>query len=220
LNEPLKTKAPFIAGHSQEPARPGSVHRAWMHLRRPRVSATAAPPSPEAAWDEAFLRVESYLRAHHLTGRVLLNEVVADIIREARERNAGEAPVTTAMRITHLRIGAWFASVGNAGDWSDVRVRLQGRLALVLADVPGRWSSFFLSSEAVPPEMAAALAHGVLVPGPELRLSSMPAAPLEFGLGEPQSLGLIRHGMRTLLRQAAVWLAIVGVLGAAWAASH
>ncbi len=185
------------------------------------VLATAQPT--DAAWDEAFLRVESYLRAHHLESRMLLNALATEIIGEAREQvraNPGEDPVRAALRITRRRIGEWFDRAGLAADWSDERVRLRGRLALVLADIPGRWAKWFLSPAPVPPSLTTALTSGVLQAGPELRFSNMPPAPLEFGFTAPDDLSSLRRGRWHALRAAAAWLSIAGVFGVAWAASH
>lgn len=190
------------------------------------VSLPVTPgPHPAPAWDEAFLRVESYLRAHHLESRVQLNQVVTSIIREARERvpaNPDEAPVSIAMQVAHARIGAWFAQAGNTGDWSDERVRVRGRLALVLAEMPGHRADYFLATAPLPPEFAAALARGALEPGPQLRFSNMPTAPLEFGFAESDGSDSRQHGggWGPGLRGAAGWLLIAGLYGVLWAASH
>ena len=187
------------------------------------IRPAARPPEVGPAWDEAFLRVESYLRAHHLQSRVLLNQLTTGIIEEAHERvsvNASEAPVVAAMRVTHERMAAWFARVGHAGDWSDERVRANGRLALVLADVPGRWANNFLSAAPVPAALATALTTGVLRPGPELRFSKMSAAPLEFSFDEPVDLDSPPKKAWAGCRAASAWLAILGLYGAVWAAAH
>ena len=176
-----------------------------------------------AAWDEAFLRVESYLRAHHLQSRVLLNRLVTDIVREARERvsaTPSETPVNAAMAVMHARIGAWFARVGQAGDWSDPRVRVRARLALVLANLPATGMGGFLSDEPVSPALAAAFAPGVLQPGPRLRFSNMSAAPLEFGFDDPENPHAPKRSLLMSARAAAGWLLISGFFGVAWAASH
>jgi hypothetical protein len=176
-----------------------------------------------SAWDEAFLRVESYLRAHHLESRVRLNELVTDIIREARERqevSSEESPVGAAMSVAHARIGTWFKRVGNGGDWTDPRVRVRARLALVLANLPATRMGGFLSDEAVSPSLAEALATGLLQPGPQVRFSNMAAAPLEFGFDEPDNPHTPKRSLWTSVRAAAGWLLITGFFGVAWAASH
>ncbi len=187
------------------------------------IPCPAAPVTGHAAWDEAFLRVESYLRAHHLESRVVLNQLVTDIIREARERvlgNPAEEPVIAAMRVAHARIGSWFARAGNSGDWSDERVRARARLTLVLGDLPVNWRDTFLSTGPLPAELGPALRSAVLQPGPELRFSNMPPAPLEFGFADPDEPSSLRKGMWSTARDAAGWLLVAGVYGVAWAASH
>jgi len=210
--------------------RPGSepvgLRRVTLTVAMPSNHSEISPLDPpslpsDPAWDEAFLRVESYLRAHHLESRVLLNQLATDIVSEARTpANPGGFPVVTAMDATQARIGAWFARAGHAGEWSDERVRARARLALLLADLPGHnWDHCFLSVP-VPPELAAALASRVLQSGPELRFSNMPAAPLEFGFDDPDDPNALKRGGWMMIRAAASWLVIVGLFGVAWAASH
>ena len=194
-----------------------------MEVSSEKVSGPAVQVPAGPAWDEAFLRVESYLRAHHLASRVLLNQIATEIIQDARKRaqaSPHEEPVVLAMQATHARIGSWFAQSGNSGDWSDERVRARGRLALVLQDLPGSRPNCFLSNEPVTPDLSIALAAGVLKPSPELHLSNMPPAPLEFGFDDPTEPSLAGKGGWSTAREAAGWLAIVGLYGAAWAASH
>ena len=194
-----------------------------MELSSEAISGPATPAPAGPAWDEAFLRVESYLRAHHLESRVLLNQIATEIIQDARNRalaNSNEEPVVAAMHATHARIGSWFSRFGDSGDWSDERVRARGRLALVLEDLPGRRPNCFLSNEPVPADLTTALAAGVLKPAPELHLSNMPPAPLEFGFDDPTEPSFPNKGGWSTVREAAGWLAIVGLYGAAWAASH
>ena len=184
-------------------------------------SSLSVPPDP--AWDEAFLRVESYLRAHHLESRVLLNQFATEIIVEARGREpaprGGEA-VACAMAVTYARIEAWFARVAKAGNSANERDRSHGRLALVIANLPGHWSNFFLSEETVPSELAAAMASFQFQPGPELRFSNMPTAPLEFGFEETGDPRAAMQGIWPLVRAASSSLLVAGLVGAAWAVSH
>jgi hypothetical protein len=177
----------------------------------------------DPAWDEAFLRVESYLRAHQLESRMLLNQLVTEIIAQARSREPApraDESVSFAMQVTHARIGAWFARAAKESDWANERDRAHGRLALVIANLPGRWSNYFLSAESVPPELAAAMASFQFQPGPELRFSNMPTAPLEFGFDETDDPHAAKHGVWSLVRAASSSLLLVGLIGAVWAASH
>jgi len=190
-----------------------------FHPALPAGSSVVVDP----AWDEAFSRVESYLRAHHLESRVLLNQLATDIIAEAQAQvlaQPGLEPVFAAWQVTNVRIGAWFEHMGLAGNWADERVRAGGRLALVLANLPGRWPNHFLSLGPAPPELLAALASNVLRAGPQLNFRNMAPAPLEFGFDRPPDPGAPDQNGWSALRDAAGWLLLMGVYGAAWAASH
>jgi hypothetical protein len=186
-----------------------------------RLDASLWPTDP--AWDEAFSRVESYLRAHHLESRVLLNQVVTEIITEARARaftHPADEPIAIAMQVTHARIGAWFARAVSESGWANERDRAHGRLALVIANLPGRWANHFLSTASVPAELAAAMASVQFQPGPELRFSNMPTAPLEFGFVETDQPQAVKQSLWLLLRAASLWIVAIGCIGVAWAASH
>jgi len=183
-----------------------------------------ASHAADPAWDEAFLRVQSYLQAYGLESPVLLNPITAGIIRQAQTQAAssgqGEAPVMLAMAVTQAHIGEWFTRAGQNLDWTNERMRAQGRLALIFADLPGRWANHFLSQEPAPAELVAAMASSQLLPGPELRLSNMPTAPLQFGFSESGDPLLVRAKMWLPLRAMVSWLMIVGIFGVAWAAGH
>jgi hypothetical protein len=181
----------------------------------------AAPADP--AWDEAFSRVEGYLRAHGLESRVLLNQLTGGIIEMAQARaRQGDAtePVPLAMAITHARIGEWFARTGHQIDWADERMRARGRLALVIADLPGRWANHFLSSEPVPPDLASRMTLFQVLSSPEMRVSTMPPATLEFGFLESDTPHPSNQRFWPPFRAFVSWLLIVGFFGIAWAASH
>lgn len=187
----------------------------------PSSPATEAKLS-DPAWDDAFLRVESYLRAHRLESRELLNRLASSIIREARQRSVSYpdlTPVEISLRVTHARIGRWFSKVWPEGDWSQERHRAQGRLALVMADLPGQWADHFLTEASIPPELAKGMAEFSLQPGPELRFSNMPPAPLEFGFDDATDPERQQRGRWVLARAAISWFMIVGLVSAAAAAS-
>jgi hypothetical protein len=189
----------------------------------PTPSASDVPvPNRDPSWDEAFVRVESYLRAYGMESRVFLNHVTAAIIQDARANSEGrpESPVTKAMDLTQSRIGAWFGQSGREIDWSNERMRTQARLALIVADLPGRWSGCFLSPEPIPQDLAAALASFHILAGPELKVSAMAPEPLEFGILEPGEALLRPRKIWFPARAMVSWFLIFGFFSIAWAASH
>lgn len=205
----------------------------WAHrvqedlLRRVRIRPRSEPLvvalPVHADWDEAFLRVESYLRAHHIESRVLLNRLTTDILAAARVlviKHPDEAPVTLAMRIAQARIGEWLVQALGHGDWADERFRARGRLALLLAEIPQQCPERFLALEELPAETKTRLSEARLVPGPDVRLASMPSAPLEFPLTEAVEEKWTTFNRSTFFRASMSWLVIGTVAGFLWIATR
>jgi hypothetical protein len=192
-----------------------------MQVAISSADSPAARSDPE--WDEAFLRVQSYVRAHGLESPVLLSQATDSIIRDAKERGhagAGGHPVSLAMEVTHARIGEWFAQACKDVDWTNERARSQGRLALVIADLPGRWADHFLSSDAPPPGLAEAIGSRQILPAPQLRVVGMAPEPLEFGVLDPGDPRLPSRRIWIPAKAVVSWLLIFGFFGVAWAATH
>jgi hypothetical protein len=189
---------------------------------RPAAAPVFAGPIP-AEWDEAFLRVESYLRAHHIESRLLLTRLTSEIVNDARGLAAQmprEAPVTIAMRLAHARIGEWMQRAMGRGDWSDERFRARGRLALLMSELPERCPEQFLGTEELPEEARKRLGESDLVAGPEMRPVTMPPAMLEFPLVEIAEEKWVTFSRSTFARAAASWVLFVSILGVAWYATR
>ena len=205
------------------------AHRVQSVLRRRMTRGGAVAPLPlapvpvNAEWDDAFLRVESYLRAHQLDSRVLLNQLTTEILAAARALAAEhphEAPVTLALQVAHARIGEWLVHALGEGDWADERFRARGRLAILMAQVPEKCPERFLSHNELPAELRERLAAAALQPGPELRLTRMPSAPLEFPLTAAVQEKWETFSSSVFFRSAASWIAIAGLAGFAWFATR
>jgi hypothetical protein len=175
------------------------------------------------AWDEAFRRVESYLRAHGVESRVQLNSLTTEIIGAAQSsaaaRDGGE-PVTLAMREANARIGAWFERLIGTANGDDARFHARGRLAVIMAEVPRRWPQHFLSPDPLPEDLIAAVNSGSVQAGPEVRFTNMAPQRIEFSAPPGESSPRPGFPRGPLLRAAAMWMLIIGLLGVTWAASH
>jgi hypothetical protein len=192
-------------------------------MESPSLASNQSASDADPAWDEAFLRVESYLRTYGLESHVLLHQVTAAIIEEARDKARGgatENPVELAMNATQSHIGAWLARSGHPVDWTNDRIRAQGRLALIVADLPSRWPNSFLSSDPFPADLAVAMASSHVLPAPDMRVSNMAPEPLEFGLLEPGDPRIQSKRIWIPIRAFVPWLLIFGFFGVAWASSH
>lgn len=155
----------------------GTVKESLAPLPPPRLPA-------DPAWDEAFLRVESYLRAHRVESRILLNRLTVEVIAAARDRVAEQpelAPLAAAMGEADARLGAWFTQLLDEPAGKRTRIGPRGRLALVLAQVPRRWPQHFLDTTGAPEEMVAAMRASYLEVGPELQFTNMAPQPIDLG---------------------------------------
>lgn len=176
-----------------------------------------------SAWDEAFLRVESYFRAHQIESRILLNRLVMEVIEAARAAALpGSDPVALAMREAEQRTNAWFARVlGDAADPDDERLGTRGRIALVLCDVPARWPQHFLADAPTPPELIEAMRAAYIEAGPEIEITSMFPRPMDFGpIANVADEAWKTFARWPLLRAALGWLLFVGLLAAVWFFTH
>ncbi len=167
------------------------------------------------------MRVQSYLHAYRLESALKRNELTTEIISQARELEAnspGVAPVKLAMQVVQRRMGEWFQANIGEGNWLDDRFRARGRLAVLLSGVVTVWPEEFLSLQPTSQDARLALQVSQLQPGPEVRLSKMPPAALEFGFGDTDEVPEVsRWAVHPAVGMCVV---LVGAMGAAWAATH
>lgn len=142
------------------------------------------PPPTDPAWNEAHERVESYLRAHRIAHPIVLGHLTNHIVARAWAEASGdvhEEPVTLALREADSVITAWFARVLAGGRTPSRRLGVRGRLALALADAPGRWPTAFLASSPPPQELADAMRAAYLRAGPRPTPIKMMPRPISLG---------------------------------------
>lgn len=168
-------------------------------------------------WNEAYGRVEDYLRAHRIHNRLHRSRLIEAILERAvlrHELDPAQNPTTLAAQETERAMQAWFGDVlGESAQASD-RLAVQARAAMLLADVPTKWPYAFLDTESAPAELRSAVARSTIQAGPDMAVSSM--VPREIDLGAfPEVAGdtLDAFERWPLFRWAATWLVIAGVLG-------
>ncbi len=144
-----------------------------------------------AEWEEAYIVVEAYLGALRIRNRLLTAEVVRGILwraSERREANSNQPARVLAMEETLREIADWTQQVLDE-PLENNRLAARGRLALLLADMPGKWQSSFLTPSPWPPAFLDSMRKSYLAAGPSFASLSMTPRPLElnaFGSGAAQ----------------------------------
>lgn len=178
----------------------------------------------DPAWDEAFLRVESYLRSHRLESRILISRLTTEIVLAARAEapaRTGLSAVQLAMEVADRRMSDWFKRVLGEDSTDEPRLGARGRLAVLLADVPGRWPQYFLSEEQPPPDMVEAMRDAYVEAGPEVLFSNMVPRPIDLGPIASAAGGTWTTLQRwPLLKAVLGWLLIIGALAGLWFTTH
>lgn len=192
------------------------------------VSGTAAPfealqpfrpkTGTMDAWNDAYVRVEDYLRAHRIHNRLHQSRLIQAILERAakrHEQNPALSPTELAAEEIDTLMQRWFAHVLDGTEESPDRIAAQGRLALLLCDGPQKWPYAFLDEGAVAPEFLSAMRAGAIEAGPDMAVSSM--VPRQIDLGPiPEAAGetMERIEKWPILRTLLLWLLFAGCLGA------
>lgn len=147
------------------------------------VGTIAGRPLDE--WNAAYLRIEGHLHALRLRNRLLAGQLALQILERAQQR-APRHPDRSATELAAEEMDAfvtdWFRRVLNEPATSaDQPLSTRGRLALLLADMPGRWQDQFLRPGPWPEEFVIAMRETYLRSGPDFQLSRMAPRPLDLG---------------------------------------
>jgi hypothetical protein len=162
-------------------------------------------------WNAAYVKVENYFHALRIRNKPLLGQLVLRVLERAQRR----APAELNRSATELAgeemdrlVTSWFAEVLQASPaGTDQMLSTRGRLALLLADMPGKWQDQFLRPGPWPEEFVAAMRESFLRAGPDFQLSKMTPRPLDLG----PITTLTNFGNLPYVRMALAWMSY-GVL--------
>ena len=136
-------------------------------------------------WNSAYAKVESYFHALRVRNKVLLGRLVIHVLQRAMRRAPSEpqrsATELAAEEMDRL-VTEWFREVlREPADGAEQMLTTRGRMALLLADMPGKWQDQFLRPGPWPEEFVQAMRKTYLHAGPDFQLSKMAPRPLHFG---------------------------------------
>jgi len=140
---------------------------------------------PLDEWNAAYAKVESYFHALRIRNKVLLGRLVIHVLKRAMRR-APQEPQLSATELAaeemDLVVTEWFGQVlQEATMGANHMLSTRGRLALLLADMPGKWQEQFLHPPPWPEEFIKAMREAYLRAGPDFQLAKMAPRPLDLG---------------------------------------
>ncbi len=133
-------------------------------------------------WEQAYAAVEAYLQALRIRNRLLAAELVRGILWRASARAVNEpekTPRFLAMEEALVEIANWTQEVLDE-PLENRRLAARGRLALLLAGMPGKWQGVFLTPPPWPAEFVESMRKSYLAAGPQFAELTMLPAPLEL----------------------------------------
>jgi hypothetical protein len=105
-------------------------------------------------------------------------------------------------------VNEWFALVLQDPTAGAEMLSTRGRLALLLADLSGKWQDQFLRPGPWPAEFVSLMRETYLRAGPDFQISQMTPRPLDLGA----IAALTNIGRLPYARMAATWLLFAGLL--------
>ena len=171
---------------------------------QPSIAGEIAGRSLEE-WNAAYVKVENYFHALRIRNKPLLGRLVLRVLERAQQR----APAELARSATELAaeemdrlVTGWFAEVLQLSPANaDQMLSTRGRLALLLADMPGKWQEQFLRPGPWPEEFVEAMRETFFRAGPDFQLSKMTPRPLDLG----PITTLTKFGNLPYVRMALAW---------------
>jgi hypothetical protein len=140
---------------------------------------------PLEEWNAAYAKVENYFHALRIRNKALLGQLVLRVLERAMKRAPAEpdhSATYIAAEEMDRTVTEWFAAVLQAPPTNaDQMLSTRGRLALLLADMPGKWQDQFLRPPPWPEEFVSAMRETFLRAGPDFQLSKMSARPFDLG---------------------------------------
>ena len=140
---------------------------------------------PLDEWNAAYEKVENYFKALRVENKLLRGQLVSRVLDRAMRRAAVEPDTSTivlALQEMDAVITEWYAEVLDEPiEKSKALLGTRGRLALLLADMPGRWQDQFLKPGPWPEEFVSAMRASFLRARPDFQFSEMTPRPLELG---------------------------------------
>ncbi len=130
----------------------------------------------DAEWNAAYYRLEDYLRAHGVLGKVHQSQVIIRILERAavaHKQSPDQSPLTLSLREAYEEMVRWFRRIFPDEKASPARICSVGRLGLYLVNASERWPNVFMEEGELPADFLQAMRGIFVQTGPDLRPSTM-----------------------------------------------
>lgn len=156
----------------------GSVESSW--------SFSLPPKGADPEQDEAYEKVENYLRACRISSHLQRARLTSLMLQRAlaRRASAGDGRPLPELAIEEARtlVQDWVLRLLPPRTDDRPHNPAEAFTALYLCDAPTRWPGVFLDPSEVPPGFLDVLRARLVKAGPELQVSSVVPRPIDFGL--------------------------------------
>jgi hypothetical protein len=145
-------------------------------------------PSPTYSraevWNEAYDRLESFLKSFELGDHAYVSKLALELIQQAKEKHSAEPshdPTTVTLELAQKRLADWLTTnLEQPKAASQSHILATGYIAILLSQVYRTAPTSLLASP-LPEELRHALRETLLVTGPDLNVSSMTPRHLDYG---------------------------------------
>ncbi len=164
-------------------------------------------------WDDAYNKVDQYLLALRIKNRRVSSRLVYIILDRAANKlknNPDKNPTTLAIEEAQRITTDWYDKVLGK-DTESKRIPVQGRVAMLLADVPNKWLRYFLEDGPWPEDFIKIMRESYVTAGPDFQKSRMLPRALKFTSAGSVIAGTVRFlGKRPYMK----WLIYWGLIAA------
>jgi len=191
-----------------------------MDLSLDSIALPPWDPARAEEWNEAYEKVENYLRACRVGSHLQRARLTALILKRVYDRTQADGATEgrglseLAIMEVRVRISEWIGHfLPPRPDGRAINLG-EGMLAIYLCDGSTRWPYAFLDTQRMPAEFAEALCARVVRAGPDLAVSSMVPREMDLGL-MPGLVGSAMEAFESvpILKTLLAWLLFLGLLG-------
>ena len=139
---------------------------------------------PESdSYDDAYTKVEHYLKALRIENRLILSKLVYMILDKtaAEHKNCPPEDIAAlAMEDAQKLTARWTEKILGMPASEEIGIQLKGRIALLLSNAPTKWAKYFLSDENLPDDLIKTMKDAYITAGPEFQKARMTHRALNF----------------------------------------